>query len=232
VNLREMTRSQSIAAAVALRRLGYKVVAEPAGALVETVFPGTPAAGKLEPTDVIVAVDGRRVRTPADLRRLVSRRPPGSRVELDVRRGSRLVRITLTTAPDPRQPKRSIVGVSATQEANIRLPIRVRINAGDVGGPSAGLAFALDVLEKLGRDVDHRRRVAATGQIELNGDVTAVGGLKQKTIGARRSGVDVFLVPAGENAAEARRYAGGLRVIPVRNFQQALRALATLPRKP
>jgi PDZ domain-containing protein len=142
------------------------------------------------------------------------------------------VRITLTTAPDPRQPKRSIVGVSATQEANIRLPIRVRINAGDVGGPSAGLAFALDVLEKLGRDVDHRRRVAATGQIELNGDVTAVGGLKQKTIGARRSGVDVFLVPAGENAAEARRYAGGLRVIPVRNFQQALRALATLPRKP
>jgi PDZ domain-containing protein len=84
------------------------------------------------------------------------------------------------------------------------------------------------VLEELGRDVDDGMRVAVTGELELDGDVEPVGGLKQKTIGAKRSGVDVFLVPAGENAAEARRYAEGIRIVPVRNFQQALRALATL----
>ena len=228
-NLREMTRSQSIAAAVALRHLGYDVEAEPTGALVEGVFPDTPAAGEIEPTDVIVTVDGTRVRTPTDLRRLVSGRPPGSRVRLGVRRGDRLLQIVVTSAPDPRDARRSIIGVSAGQQANIELPIDVRIDAGDVGGPSAGLPFALDILEELGTDVDRGRKVAATGEIDLEGDVAPVGGLKQKTIGARRSGVDVFLVPAGENAAEARRHAGDLRVIPVRNFQQALRALATLP---
>ena len=228
-NLREMTRSQAIAAAVALKALGYDVSAEPRGALVETVFPDTPAAGTIEPTDVVVAVDGSKVRTPSDLRRLVSRRPPGSRVVLDVRRGSELLKLAVATAPDPREPGRSIIGVAAGQDANIELPVEVRIDTGNVGGPSAGLPFALDIYNELGQGITRGRRIAATGEIELDGDVLPVGGIKQKTIGARRSGVDTFLVPAGENAAEARKYADGLRVIPVRNFQQALRALATLP---
>jgi PDZ domain-containing protein len=228
-NLREMTRSQSIAAAVALRALDYKVDATPAGALVEGIFPGTPAVGRLQPTDVIVSVDGTRVRTPGDLRRLVSAKSPGSQVRLGVQRGSELVQVMLRTAADPRRPRRSIIGVAAGQQANIKLPLKVRIDAGDVGGPSAGLAFALDILEELGRDVDHGHKIAVTGEIELDGTVVPIGGVEQKVIGARRTGVDTFVVPAGDNAAEARRYAGGLRVIPVRNFQQALRALATLP---
>ena len=73
--------------------------------------------------------------------------------------------------------------------------------------------------------------MAASGEICADGTVVAVGGLKQKTIGARRAGIDVFLVPAGENTAEARRYAGDMRIIPVNSFRQALRALATLPPK-
>ena len=83
----------------------------------------------------------------------------------------------------------------------------------------------------VGRDVDRGYKVAASGEICADGTVVPVGGLKQKTIGARRAGIDVFLVPAGENAAEARRYAGGMRVIPVHSFRQALHALATLPPK-
>ena len=116
--------------------------------------------------------------------------------------------------------------------SKITLPVPVRIDLGHVGGPSAGLAFALDVLEKLGHDVDRGHKVVATGELRLDGSVVPVGGLKQKTIGARRAGADVFLVPAGENAQEARRYAGNMRVIPVHTFRQALRALATLNRKP
>ena len=79
----------------------------------------------------------------------------------------------------------------------------------------------------LGRDVTHGCDVAATGELALDGSVIPVGGLKQKTIGARRAGVDLFLVPAGENAQEARKHADGLRIIPVKSFQQALRKLAT-----
>jgi PDZ domain-containing protein len=121
-----------------------------------------------------------------------------------------------------------VVGVFLEPSLHIHLPVPVRIDAGGVGGPSAGLAFALDILQELGRNVVHGRRVAATGEINADGSVGPIGGIKQKTIGARRAHVDVFLVPAGDNAREARRYAHGLRIVPVETFPQALHALATL----
>jgi PDZ domain-containing protein len=87
-------------------------------------------------------------------------------------------------------------------------------------------------MEKKGRDIDRGYKIAATGELQLDGSVTRIGGIKQKTIGARKSHVDVFLVPVdGENARDAKRYAHGLRIIPVKSFQQALRVLATLPQK-
>jgi PDZ domain-containing protein len=224
-----MTRSQSIAAAVALRELGDMVATTPTGALISAVAPDTPAAGKLQPADVIVSVDGERVRSPAGLRRLLRRGSPGQTVSLTVRRGSKLEEIELTTAPDPQDRRRPIIGVLVEQAANIDLPISVRIDTDNVGGPSAGLAFALAVMEELGRDVDGGYKVAVTGELELDGDVSPVGGVRQKAIGAERAGVDVFVVPVGENAQAARKQAEDLRIIPVRSFQQALRELATLP---
>ena len=108
----------------------------------------------------------------------------------------------------------------------------MQIDAGNVGGPSAGLAFALEVMEELGKNVDHGYTVAATGQIELDGSVSPIGGVKQKTFGVREAHVDVFLVPAGDNAREAQALCRtALRIIAVKSFRQALRALATLPRK-
>jgi Lon-like protease len=230
-DLREMVRSQSIAAAVALRALGYKIVARPTGVLVSQVFAGAPAVGKLVPTDVIVAVDGIRVRTPAGLRRQMRKHRPGDFVRFTVRRLGALRVVRVKTISDPSSRTRAIVGIKVDQSAEIKLPIKVTIDAGGVGGPSAGLAFALDVMEELGRDVDRGYRVAATGEIALDGSVGPIGGVQQKAIGARKGRVDVFLVPAGDNAREARRHAGDVRVIAVQSFPQALRALATLPRK-
>ena len=138
--------------------------------------------------------------------------------------------IEVGTVASPDEPSRPIVGVQVEQSSDIRLPIDVEIDLGGVGGPSAGLAFALDIVEELRGDVDRGLDVAATGAIELDGDVLPIGGVKQKVIGARRTGADVFLVPAGDNAAEARRHAGDLRIIPVESFRQALRELATLKR--
>jgi len=179
----------------------------------------------------VTAANGKKVRTPADLRRVVGRLKPGSPVALTVRRGSGLQKVNVRTIADPGRPARSIIGVFISQDASIKLPLKVAIDAGNVGGPSAGLAFALEVMEELGRDVDRGYKVAATGELELDGSVAPIGGAAQKTIGARRAGVDVFLVPAGDNAREARTTADGLRIIPVETFQQALRKLATLPLK-
>jgi PDZ domain-containing protein len=229
IDAAEMKTSQNVAAAVALRTLGRKVSTVAAGALIYGVEPNLPATGHLQPTDVIVAIDGTRVRAPADVTKLMQRKPPGTLISFTVRRGHSTKTIALHTVPDVVGSHRGIVGVLLTQALNIRLPLRVSIDANGVGGPSAGLAFALGVLEKLGRNVDGGHKIAATGEISLNGNVGSIGGIKQKTIGAREAGVDAFLVPAGENARDARKYAHGLRIIPVKSFQQALHALATLP---
>jgi PDZ domain-containing protein len=230
-SLAEMARSEEVAAAVALRAAGYKVRARPQGALVEAVRPDVPAAGELRQGDVIVEAAGLPVRTPAALRRALASAQPGEAVELRLRRGGKVRKLTVKTVPAPDDRSRPILGIFVAQAADIDLPVPVNIDLGDVGGPSAGLPFALGVLQKLGRDVDRGYKVAATGEIELDGSVASIGGVKQKTFGARAAGADVFLVPAGDNAREARRYAGRLRVIAVDNFQQALRRLATLPHR-
>jgi Lon-like protease len=231
VELEEMARSQQIAAAVALKQLGYKITISATGALIVAIGPGTPAEGKLVPGDVIVSVDGRRVGTPDQARKLLRQRHPGDVVSLGVRNRSGLRTVSLKTTADPSARSRPLVGVLLEQAAHIELPFRVTIDTGNIGGPSAGLAFALEVMEKLGRDVDRGYKVAVTGEIFLDGAVGPIGGVRQKTFGARQSGVDILLVPAGDNARVARKYAGRVRVIPVETFRQALHALATLPLK-
>ncbi len=230
-DLHAMTISQKVAAAVALRRLGYDIVAKPSGVIVAALDERSNAVGKLHPGDLIVAVNGTPTRTIAKLRAALAKVKPGDTVRLGITRGTERAAIEVKTMADTRNVRRAIVGFAPEQAAEIKLPLKVRIDAGNVGGPSAGLAFALEVMEELGRDVDHGYRVAATGELELNGAVTQIGGVKQKTFGVRKAKADVFLVPAGDNAREARRYAGGLRIIAVKSFPQALRALATLPRK-
>jgi PDZ domain-containing protein len=230
--LADMKVSQVIASTVALRQLGYRLTVRPGGLRVVAVTSDSHAIGLLKPGDVIISADGKPVSTRADLRVVLERHRPGDLVKIGIRRGQERRVLSVRTTSDEREPKRPIIGVLPSQALNVHFPFPIRFDLGEVGGPSAGLAFALELLEKRGRDVDHGYKVAATGEIQLDGSVTRIGGVKQKTIGARQAHVDVFLVPVdGDNASEAKRYAKGLRIIPVESFQQALRALATLPSK-
>jgi PDZ domain-containing protein len=232
LDLATMKVSQEVASVVALRQLGYHVPIRPDGVRVVAVTSGSHAAKLVRPGDVIVAADGKPVRTRTDLAAALSRHKPGDVVNLVIRRGGRKSTVSVRTTSDRQDPKRPIIGVLPIQALHVQLPFPIKFNLRKVGGPSAGLAFALELLEQKGRDVDRGYKVAATGEIELDGSVTRIGGIKQKTIGARKSHVDVFLVPVdGDNAKDAKRYAHGLKIIPVKTFQQALRALATLPKK-
>jgi PDZ domain-containing protein len=232
LELADMKLSQVIASAVALRALGYEVPVRLGGVRIVAVTSDSEAFGVLRKDDVIVAAEGRPVRRREDLQAVLARHRVGDVVRIGIRRGDKFLTLRIRTTSDEQEPRRPIIGVLPAQELKVRFPFRIRFNLGRVGGPSAGLAFALELLEKRGRDVDRGYKVAATGQVQLDGTVTGVGAVKQKTIGARLADVDVFLVPAdGDNAREAKRYAKDLRIIPVENFQQALRALATLPRK-
>jgi Lon-like protease len=228
IDIEDMRRSQEIAAAVALRTAGKKVTLRSTGALVDAIDPTLPAAGKLEPDDVIVAIDGKRVTSPEDVFKTMGRVKVGQSVRITIRRDKKTLVEQMKTVSSGPPTNRAIVGVSIEPAVDIKLPITVRIDAGNVGGPSAGLAFALEVLEEMGRDVVHGHKIAATGEIRPDGTIGSIGGIKQKTIGAREAGVDAFLVPAGDNARVARQHADGLRIIPVETFPQALRALATL----
>lgn len=226
-NAADMQRSERIAAVVALRELGYDVVATPRGVLVTTVFGDVPASRVLDPGDVIVAIGGKPVRTPTELRAELAKARPGDELELRVRRNGKPVDVTVRTIADPDDASRAVVGILIDQDVDIDLPFDVDIDLGRVGGPSAGLPFAIEIARQLGRDVTKGCRVAATGALAFDGTVIPIGGVKQKTIGVERADVDYFLVPAGDNAEEALENADELEIIPVDSFQQALQKLAT-----
>jgi Lon-like protease len=225
----EMTRSEQTAAAVAFRAGGLKVTAIPRGVLVSGVESDVPAADVLSEGDVITGVGETATKTPSALRAVVGSQKPGTRILLHFRRGKAQLDRMIKTVRSA--DGRTVIGIQVDQDAQIKLPFAVKIDLGEVGGPSAGLPFALEILQELGNDVDRGYKVAATGEILLDGTVGPVGGLKQKTFGVKAAGADIFLVPAGENATTARRYAGGMRIVPVESFQQALRVLKTLPVK-
>jgi Lon-like protease len=227
----DMKLSQQVATAVALHALGYPVSIRQNGVRVALVYAQTHAAGTLKPGDVIVAADHKPVRSAADLHAIIARHQIGDVVVVTFVRNGVTHTVKVKTSADPFDDTRPIIGFQPQPAIKLNVPFQIKFDLGDVGGPSAGLAFALQILEERGRDVDHGYKVAATGVIAPDGSVGAIGGVKQKTIGARQAHVDVFLVPAGDNYREARKYAHGLRIIPVKTFQQALHALATLPPK-
>ena len=131
--------------------LAIDVVATPRGVLVTSVSADVPAAKELKPDDVIVAVDGVPVRTPAQLRREIGRHKPGDELRLTLHRGDKVKDVTVRTIASPVDSSRAIIGILVDQDAKIELPVHVGIDLGRVGGPSAGLPFALEIARQLGR---------------------------------------------------------------------------------
>jgi PDZ domain-containing protein len=233
IDITEMEDSQKIAAAVALKRLGYHVSIRLPTVVVRGVLRTAPARRLLKPGDKLLAVNGRGVHSLGGLHALIASHRPGDSISVTYSRSGRVSTAAIRTIASLDDKRQAAIGILVDEVGGSvgKLPIKVRINTQGVGGPSAGLAFALDLMEELGHNVDNGYKVAATGELALDGSVLPIGAAKQKTIGAREAGVDVLLVPAGSNAQVARKYANGLKIIPVQSFPQALHALATLPTK-
>ena len=224
-SLNDMSRSQLIAITVALRELGREVDVNESGAEIVLVQPDSPADGVLEVGDVIVEAEGQEVESIQGLQRALSDVEPGQDVELTVQRGDERVQVTSGTQAAPDDPDRAVMGVQAQDALDFEFPVDIEIDAGNIGGPSAGLAFALDIMDELGDDIDRGRKIVATGELTLDGEVLPIGGVKQKAIGAREAGADIFLVPDA-NLEDARKATDDLEIIPVSNIQEALSVLA------
>lgn len=224
-----MGSSQNAAEVVGLRALGYTVKVTPTGVQIVGIDPDAPIAkdgGELG--DLILRAQSRTVTTIDSLREVLATVGPMKPVKLGLHRDGKMLDITTETIAG--RDKRAILGIMPAQANSIESPRKVTYSVEGIGGPSAGLAFALQIYSAgKGYANLHGRRVAATGTLSMVGTVGAIGGVGEKAIGARRAGAELFLVPE-KNAAEARAaHVKGLTIVPVETFTDALRALAATP---
>lgn len=229
-NLQLMDDSKQVAAVVALRRLGYPVAEQGKGGLVVEVEKGSPADGRLAQGEVITGVDGQPTSLSQQVVQGIRRHGPGETVRLDVLGldgQTRMEQIVLAGRDDGTS---GFLGVLLrTKEQRFDYPFDVTIDSGTIGGPSAGLAFALGVLDTLSTgELTGGKRVAVTGTIDLDGRVGDVGGVAQKTAAVRAAGANVFLVPAGEFDEAAAHAGRNLEVMKVTSLDDAIAALARL----
>ena len=235
-----MTSAKQIAEYVAFNRLGLDVAMKFGKVIVEQLvcleLPTRLSACKqLNPGDTITALNGNEIATLDDLIRIIAEYIPGDVVTLRViaHESSTSVDRRVQLIADPEDPKRTLIGIIPADTRTVDLPFEVGINTDQIGGPSAGLAFTLALLDELTPgDLNGGVKVAATGTISDDESVGAIGALRQKTVAAKAAGAKVFLVPASQSEQElaaARQVAGtSLRIIPVANLSDALVALANL----
>lgn len=230
-NLQAMNDSKDVAEYVAFRHLGYDVSITGQGALVLGVVPGTGAASALSAGDVVVAADGTPIQLADELVTVIKAKKAGDVIRLQVRRSDtdavpRDVEVKLSARPDGSP----LLGITQqTWNQQFHFPFRVRIESGQIGGPSAGLAFTLAVLDVLTPgELTGGAAVAATGTIAPDGAVGPVGGVAQKAVAVRRAGAKLFLVPAEEYEIAKARVGGDVRVVKVATLDDALRALGSL----
>ncbi|MET7918992.1 PDZ domain-containing protein [Streptomyces avermitilis] len=234
-NAEEFSQSQESAKVAALKELDIPVKS---WVIVSTVLKDSPAEGRLHAGDVIKAVDGTEVKAPDDVSKLVTKHKPGDDVAFTILPAKeqaaaekskayvpRTKKVTITTAKsDDTGAPRAIVGISAGTDHTF--PFTVDIKLADVGGPSAGLMFALGIVDKLTPDdLTGGKFVAGTGTIDDDGKVGPIGGIEMKTVGAREKGAQYFLTPKDNCAAAAKDTPEGLTLVKVNTIDDALDAL-------
>jgi PDZ domain-containing protein len=231
-NAEEFSQSQDSAKVAALRELH---IAVPSRVVVAAVVKGGASQGVLHAGDVIKAVDGHPVQQAEDVAPLVVKHKPGQQVTFTVIRaadakknGARTEQVTITTRRSDDQGKsRAVVGIQAGVEHIF--PFSIDIKLADVGGPSAGMMFALGIVDKLTPgSLTGGQFVAGTGTIDDNGKVGPIGGISLKTIGARDKGAKFFLTPADNCEEAAKDIPHGLTLVKVKTLDDAMAALTDI----
>ncbi|MEW2381681.1 PDZ domain-containing protein [Micromonospora sp. NPDC047707] len=218
-NAEDFKVSQTSAETAALRELGY-----PVQVVVKTVAADGPSNGVLKPGDVVTSVDGQPVTVAARLTELIRAKPAGTALEIGYTRNGAAATARITSREQDGRPR---IGVEIDQQQPH--PFTLTIDLEDIGGPSAGLMFALGIIDKLRpEDLTGGRIIAGTGTIDDEGRVGPIGGIAQKLVGAKDAGATAFLVPADNCAEAARNPQPDLPLIRVATLDDALTALEAL----
>lgn len=221
-NQREMVTSQEEAAAAALGELGITV---PVTLTISKVAQDAPAAAVLRPGDVLLGVNGVRTANVGEVREELNKVTAGRSVTVIVRRDGRERQLTTATQL---ADGRTVLGILRF-DADFHLPFPVRIQINDVGGPSAGMMFALGIVDVLTPgEMTGGHHIAGTGTIDSTGVVGAIGGIQEKMIGARESGARWFLAPAEDCSEVVGHVPSGLRVVKVSTLHDAREAVTAI----
>jgi len=234
-SLAAMNQSKIDATYVALTKLGYEVTLIGTGALVIETVPDSAADGELFPDDVIIEMDGELISFRSDVIDFLAPLEIGDPVTVTVERPGddqeiEVDDVVIVLGPHSDDPTRPMMGVLLdNNEPIIEFPVEVDIDSQNIGGPSAGLMFTLQIMDQLTPDqLTNGQRVAGTGTIRLDETVGPIGGITQKVFGAIDAGAVAVLVPAGnyEEAVEASN--GRIEIVRVETVDDALVFLATL----
>ncbi|WP_436494169.1 YlbL family protein [Actinokineospora sp. HUAS TT18] len=218
--------SQTNAEIAALRHLKY-----PVKVIAQRITSGAPADKVLAPGDQLLEVNGRKVTNAEDVRAALAGTAPGQTIPLTFKRegAEKTGTITLGKATDFGADERpeGFMGLESAERPDV--PFKTTISLADVGGPSAGLMFALAIIDRLTPgDIGGGETIAGTGEITPQGEVDPIGGIQFKMVSASEAGATTFLVPA-DNCAEAKENApDGLRLVKVETLDGAVRALEDL----
>lgn len=192
-------QTQMVAAAAAARAAGMEVDLSGSGAIVAGVVPGAPAADVLREGNIIEAVDGAPVALAVDVGRTIRSRPAGTVFTLTVERAGRTRTVEVRSRSGVAEGGPGIGVYLETRDFDVDLPFRVSFDDRDIGGPSAGITYALAIYDLIEPDdLAQGRAVASTGTIDLEGRVGPVGGLREKAEAAKAAGAELFLVPSEE----------------------------------
>ncbi|KAA3641939.1 MAG: PDZ domain-containing protein [Armatimonadetes bacterium] len=231
-----MSQSKQDAIYVALTKLGYEVTLIGTGALVIDTIPDSAADGVLEPNDIIIEMDGETVAFRSDVLSILAPKSVGDPVRVTVERIDgetdefEVDDFELILGPHTDDPPKPMMGVLLdNNEPIVEFPVDVQIDSQNIGGPSAGLMFTLQIMDQLTPEpLTHGKRIAGTGSIHLDETVGAIGGIHQKVFGAIDAGAVAVLVPAGNYDEAVVAAAGRITVVRVETVDDALEFLETL----
>jgi PDZ domain-containing protein len=221
-----MVDSQQDAVAAALTALGYDF---PAQLTVGRVADGAPAEGQLKVEDELLSVNGETVTDLASLRKAIAANGTEAAAVFGIVRGGVPMNISITPAPATAADgtETGVIGIATKMVYDF--PVDVTIQLDNVGGPSAGMMFALGIIDMLTEgEINGGSHVAGTGTIDAEGTVGAIGGIRQKLFGARDAGAEYFLAPETNCNEVVGHVPDGIRVFSVATLEQAEAALAAI----
>jgi PDZ domain-containing protein len=217
--LQQMSDSNYRSVAVALGYLGYELV--PTEVVVNDIVPEVPAAEVLELGDTVTAVNGAVITSVDDFPPALEGLEVGDVIELTVQRPEGAVDLQIELAERDDEPGVPMIGIVLGELTEPPFPIAIQ--AGDVGGPSAGMMHAVAIIDSLTEgELTGGRVIAGTGTIDLDGNVGSIGGIRQKVVAAEAAGAEFILVPEGnyESALTAER--DHIEIVPIATLDEAI----------